>query len=162
MRGADGVVIVGAGVAGLMAAARLRGAGHSVRVIEARGRVGGRILTARPTGLDAPVELGAEFLHGDAPRTRRLLAEADAEPVAVEREAWRAQNGRVEPGDQVWASIERVLGRLSADRQRDRSFADFLRAEGARIPRADADAARAFVEGFFAADPERASVRALA
>jgi monoamine oxidase len=156
------VVIVGAGAAGLMAAARLREAGRSVRVIEARGRAGGRILTARPTGMDAPVELGAEFLHGDAPRTRRLLAEAGANPVALPGEAWQAEQGRVEGGDRIWASIERVLGRLDGDRERDRSFADFLRAERAEVSARDAEAAQAFVEGFFAADPERVSERALA
>src|SRR5688572_32153155 len=53
-------LIVGAGAAGLMAAARLREHGRSLRVIEARERVGGRIFTVRPEGLEAAVELGAE------------------------------------------------------------------------------------------------------
>lgn len=56
------VVVVGAGVAGLAAAQRLKAAGHTVRVVEARGRIGGRVLTDR--SWNRPVELGAAWLHG--------------------------------------------------------------------------------------------------
>ena len=54
------VVVIGAGVAGLAAAQRLKQAGITPLVLEARQRPGGRILTDRTYG---PVELGAEFIH---------------------------------------------------------------------------------------------------
>src|SRR5690349_15502582 len=41
------VIVIGAGIAGLVAAYELQRAGHVVNILEARERVGGRILTIR-------------------------------------------------------------------------------------------------------------------
>ena len=62
------VIIVGAGAAGLAAAARLAQSGQRVALLEARDRIGGRIFTRHlPAEQGHPavcVELGAEFIHG--------------------------------------------------------------------------------------------------
>jgi monoamine oxidase len=154
--------IVGAGAAGLMAARTLAQAGLKVLVLEARKRAGGRIRTLRPKGLPCALELGAEFVHGDAPLTREILDEAGVPVAPLEARQWQARAGKVESAES-WSSIERVLGALDEARDPDWSFAEFLRSpEAARFDARDRERALAFVEGFFAADPERVSERGLA
>lgn len=55
-------IVIGAGVAGLAAARELADRGATPIVVEARDRIGGRILTDRSWGV--PVELGAAWVHG--------------------------------------------------------------------------------------------------
>src|SRR5882672_3950330 len=68
------VLILGAGVAGLTAARDLTAAGTRVLVLEARDRIGGRIMTHHTP--DGPVELGAEFVHGAVEETLSVAREA--------------------------------------------------------------------------------------
>jgi monoamine oxidase len=67
------VVIVGAGLSGLVAARILLAAGVEPLALEARGRVGGRTYT-RPAGDGAPLDLGGQWI---GPTQRRILALAE-------------------------------------------------------------------------------------
>jgi monoamine oxidase len=60
-RSAD-VLVIGAGLAGLAAAQSLTRAGRRVVILEARGRLGGRVWT-KDLGPDARVDLGAQWIH---------------------------------------------------------------------------------------------------
>jgi monoamine oxidase len=73
------VVIVGAGIAGLAAAQKLKQSNLSILVIEAKDRIGGRIHTDH-TIAPVPIDIGAELLHEPPSRalTRELNIETDA------------------------------------------------------------------------------------
>ena len=162
------IAIVGGGAAGLAAAAALVEAGLRPTVLEARGRLGGRVWTEHVRGVPLPLELGAEFIHGDAPRTRALLADAGAVAVDLSGEHWRwiARRGRAEPGGPRREPFSRGIDRVlrGTDRLRDDlSVAELLarrRRRGASP--AELSAARAFVEGFHAADAADIGVRGIA
>lgn len=70
------VLVVGAGIAGLSAAYRLRQAGVPVDIIEARNAVGGRMRSlANAAGTGVTVELGGEFIDTDHRKLRSLAQE---------------------------------------------------------------------------------------
>lgn len=78
------VVIIGAGVSGLTAATRLRAAGHSVVVLEARDRVGGRTWTDDIDG--ATLEIGGQWVSPDQTALLELLDELGLETYSRYRE----------------------------------------------------------------------------
>ncbi len=71
------VIVVGAGLAGLMAADRIAQAGPQVVVLEARDRVGGRVWSAEliPGDPRTVIERGAEFVLAGYDLMRTVVAE---------------------------------------------------------------------------------------
>ncbi|OGA54516.1 MAG: hypothetical protein A3F74_05840 [Betaproteobacteria bacterium RIFCSPLOWO2_12_FULL_62_58] len=158
------VVIIGAGAAGLAAAAELARCGQSVLVLEARDRIGGRVWTRHEPGLPVPVELGAEFIHGRPAATFSLLRKAGVTAVDAPIVRLTVQRGKLRPReDGVFAEVRGVLRRhADALQKKDVSFATFL----ARGRHGLSEEARAFArmraQGYEAADPARVSARAIA
>lgn len=68
------VIIIGAGLSGLLAAYRLKNAGIPFKVLEARNRIGGRILTVRGKS-NSPVEMGATWFNPQHQLLIKLLEE---------------------------------------------------------------------------------------
>src|SRR5439155_3319373 len=101
------VVIIGAGVAGVTAARDLAAAGVRVLVLEARDRLGGRVLTQHTA--DGPVELGAEFVHGAFPEILGVAQDAGLELRDVVRRAPRQPAGRPAPPD-YFSAMDTLLG----------------------------------------------------
>jgi monoamine oxidase len=157
------VIVIGAGVSGLAAARVLRERGARVEVLEARDRIGGRVFTHRDPRAPSPIELGAEFIHGSAPETMAIVREAGLLAVDVSDERWELRGRNRVPSTDRWARLEHIMGRLSASRDPDRSFHEFLATSpGGRKFARDRALARLYVENFHAADPLRISERALA
>jgi polyamine oxidase len=85
--GNDPVIVIGAGLAGLAAAHRLRTAGATVTVLEASDIVGGRVREDQSLG--GPVNLGAGWLHG---RDQSPMVALDP---ALRSDPWSWEHGPV-------------------------------------------------------------------
>ncbi len=114
------------------AAGDLQAAGHSVRVFEARERIGGRIHTSQDWGF--PVELGASWVHGvrGNPLTA-LVEQAGCGLVATDYDdaAVRGLDGRAVSLAQPSRELERQVRRLERGGfPKDLSVAQALRREG--------------------------------
>jgi monoamine oxidase len=158
------VVIIGAGVSGLAAASELRKSGLSVLILDARDHVGGRAWTRHEPDLSAPIELGAEFIHGRAPETFELLREVGKAALDTSGAHWTLRDGKlVQNTEDLFGDIQTALERSNVLKQPDISFEAWLSrsAQYGLSPEAAA-MARAFAEGFDAADPARVSAHFIA
>ncbi len=106
------IAIIGAGAAGIAAARQLADSGLEVRVLEARGRVGGRGCTDTAT-LGAAADLGAAWLHFADENPWTALARAQGCTV-IERDPGWGASSRVRgatPTPAQSAAAEAALGR---------------------------------------------------
>jgi monoamine oxidase len=157
------VVIIGAGIAGLAAGRRLASAGLRVAIIEARDRVGGRIHTRHVAGI--PIELGAEFVHGEPPTLWTLIREAHLPTYELEGSELTYEGGRRTARDELPSHAHHVLEDMVEWLARqpegtDMTFDQYLRSNPAE-PDA-AEAAAKYVESFNAADQHRIGIASLA
>ena len=150
------MIVIGAGVAGLVAAADLAAEGLSVIILEARDRIGGRIYTLRDLGQQFPIELGAEFIHGRAPEILDVLRTRKIPISEVTGDNWCFQNGRLSSCD-FFSEVDDILQRMNDDGP-DESFARFLRRCCADASADTKQHAFSYVAGFNAADPAKVSV----
>lgn len=145
------VLVIGAGAAGLAAARALRDGGARVLLVEARRRLGGRVHTD-DSFAEAPIELGAELVHGERTVTVGLAAAAGLSLAPVDRYGglrWSA-GGPALPLAELDPATRDLIGRLRAAYRAlperfapggalvppaaDRSLADHLRASGFDAP----------------------------
>ena len=127
-----GVIVVGGGVAGLVAARDLSARGSRVTVLESRDRLGGRTWTRTMAGTDVEAEFGGTWftrklqpaIAGEIERYGLSVNES----VRFDRAVWAGTDGRVvgrspgdtfaplfEPANQVMdAAVERVRQAFAA------------------------------------------------
>jgi monoamine oxidase len=156
------VIVIGAGAAGLATSRALADAGRRVLLLEAKDRVGGRV-GSDAGAADGPIELGAEFVHGEPEATLDLLREAGGCVEPVEGDHQVAEGGRIEPIGHRAGELEQLLERAKRVTT-DESAAAFLERDVIEDPRRQyaADWARRLVEDFDGADTACAGVLTLA
>ncbi|WP_232224492.1 FAD-dependent oxidoreductase [Microbacterium sp. 1.5R] len=134
LRAADSgerVAIVGAGLAGAAAAARLVAEGLQVTVFEARDRVGGRVQSVvDDKAWPFPAQLGGWLLGSSDDVLLDALNALDIRTVPVTGSRWRSTDGDVEP-----VPIEPVQAAIATAQQglTDASLDDALAAAGADL-----------------------------
>ena len=156
------VLIIGAGAAGLSALRELRGSGLNVLCVEARGRIGGRILTIRDSLSPIPIELGAEFVHGRPPEIWEIIRSARLAAYDCGEKAIHIKHGKPQRENDAWSVAGRVMEDMqrAANRGRDETFASFL--EQSSHPEKAKRLAASYVEGFNAAHQEVIGIASLA
>ncbi|MGZ5134869.1 MAG: flavin monoamine oxidase family protein [Flavitalea sp.] len=154
-------IIVGAGAAGLISAKELSTKGHKVIVLEARDRIGGRIHTINDPAFPIPLELGAEFVHGDLPVTKELIEEAGLNHYQMEGGLLRSEAGKFIEQEDFIEDIDRVIKKLKT-LPTDSSVADFLNLHFSEAKHTKLRKTLiSYVEGYDAADAKQASSFAL-
>ena len=154
------VLIIGAGAAGLAASLALVQAGLRVIVIEARDRVGGRVWTVHDSGSGAPIELGAEFVHGRPQEIFDLVEGAELPIHEVSGERWCSRGGKLGLCPNLYEQFESVFKRMKSDGP-DRSFQKFLDSEATDLPEDIRRLTLEYIEGFEAAKPDEIGVQSL-
>jgi monoamine oxidase len=155
------VVVIGAGVAGLACAQALCEAGLRVTILEARSRVGGRIWTVHPSLTNAPVELGAEFIHGLPREVWQIVERAGLQTHELTGNRWRLEQARLAPMSGSWDVIDSIFRRIDESAP-DQSFHDFLEHACSDLSQHTRIEAAAYVESFHACNASRISAHALA
>lgn len=94
-------VVIGAGFAGLSAAYKLKNAGWTVTLLEARDRTGGRVFSYRlPQNPNLTCELGAEWVGESHERIRALCADFKIPLRKHQFDDYLLQNGKLSrPGE---------------------------------------------------------------
>jgi monoamine oxidase len=130
-------VIIGAGAAGLAAGRMLHDAGKRLLILEAQDRIGGRMFTDSSFA-DIPVELGAEFIHGENAATHRLLNDYGFSTTDAPRykNMWWAWDKLAQARANLPEAAQNVLAELDSayaeipETEADTSLAEYLRQKG--------------------------------
>ena len=149
------VVIIGGGVSGLSAASSLLRMGCEVILLEAKKHLGGRIHTLQ-TG-SYPIELGAEFLHGESQTLANAIQAAGLSTHTLTEDYQIFHQGHIKHRNFI-KKMNKMIRHIKTG-QADCSFEAFLDLQ--TLNTADREEALGFIEGFHAAKPADISAHSL-
>lgn len=154
------IIVIGAGASGLNAALELALTGKKTAIIEAKDRIGGRIFTIHDNKIPLPVELGAEFVHGDLKHTKKLLRMAKARTYELNGDIWRKEDDKFHDSDFIedYSILHKKFRELDHDMPVKEFCSRYLNGPEYEDLRKSLES---YVEGYYAADPELASTLAL-
>ncbi|HYK46744.1 MAG TPA: NAD(P)/FAD-dependent oxidoreductase [Parafilimonas sp.] len=155
------IIVVGAGAAGLMGAYELSRRGKNVLILEAANRLGGRIHTVVDGSFSQPIELGAEFIHGDLDITLGLLKEAGIKYHEAKGKMFHLEKGEFKKENNFsdhWDELMKRMGGLKEDLPLGEFLIRFFNDDKYNDLR---ESVRHFAEGFDLADLSDASTMAL-
>jgi monoamine oxidase len=155
------VIVAGAGVAGLAAAERLGQVGLKVLILEARDRIGGRILTLPGLVPEYGIELGAEFVHGKQREFADYLSQHDLMLRETAGQNYCPSADGLSACEEPASDVFDELYERTPEDSPDESFDHTLQSQFSNTPEGQRTWARRFVEGFHAADPARISTHSI-
>jgi monoamine oxidase len=169
------VAVIGAGLAGLMAARELGRRGAEAVVLDARGRVGGRVWTRRDFDDQQHAEAGGDLIDDQQTRLLELARELGLEPVRILRfgfgfhtAAERRYSRQLDGWEKIEKRLRPIIDAYCVSEERwdtalARGLASGSVADWAARARTSSRERRLLVglRGFFLADPEQLSLLAL-
>ena len=132
-----------------------------VLVLEARDRAGGRIYTKHGGGFSQPVEVGAEFIHGNLKTTLKLMKQAKIPTQESGGDFIQIEHGDVEKREffnDGWNTMVKQLKSLKHDMTMEDFLEEYFSEEKYSSLR---NSVKGYVQGYDAADTSRASAFAI-
>lgn len=144
-----------------MVAARSLSRKYNVVLLEALRRFGGRIHTIKKDGTNQHIEGGAEFIHGKAIETIKLLKLAGLKYTKVVGKFYRKKKKLLVADEDMMEGWEDLLLQMS-ELEEDMTLNNFLATYFAEESYQDLRRhALEFAEGFDIADPDKVSTKSL-
>jgi monoamine oxidase len=154
------IIIIGGGISGLVAARSLSRK-YNVVLLEALRRFGGRIHTIKKEGTNQHLEGGAEFIHGSALETIKLLKLTGLKYTKVVGKFYRKKKKLLVVDEELmegWENLLLQMGKLEEDMTLNHFLDTFFGDESYQNLRLQA---REYAEGFDIADPDKVSTKSL-
>ena len=136
-------------------------AGLRVAVLEARDRLGGRIYTLPGLTPEHAIELGAEFVHGKPQLFDDYLHDHQLPLYETDGVSYCMGANGLEPCGGPELDLFGELDKMNLEDFPDQTFDATLQRRFADVPEEEKRWARAFVQGFHAADPARISTHSI-